>query len=849
MKKILIGAIAFVLMCFNVKAVEINPDDIENMTYIIGEYMFSNNPSPVAPYQYALTADFIMYAAKTIDSDEFSDMIIYYKNSGGGWNNAITNAEIVHTEERDDLPKSFNVYYKDGLFFAPEIRLCHLNICKKSENPDDYLVSYDSYNNGVFTYYLDTLIRNGATTNNQNAIIELYEKNSDDYTILNRDASGYFKVDVEIGKVKTVAARYYILDAENKPVYSDYSEELVLGSTKLYSNHYEKPVLKKDRTSFDSEQGNFVVTLSNNVNVSNVYNIEYGELYEKNGENLTKVLDNFSMNGENDVYVVPGQKKTYVLRGYMVNSDNQRVYMEDSDEFEVDLSAVIGLPKPQIALDSRSIVDDNTYQYNISVANQDSYDSNCEYLLQVETYPEDGMATIDNEYYGYDEMPSFRLRKGAFAKVTVRVSYLLNGEEIYGEFSNEIVVFDKPELIIEGSEETYYERNAHINYNYYYFSPFGYAVDKYIIYEKTGSSYNAIYESEHANDVYELNILPNTNKTYVAKAFVTIGENTYESDFSDEVIISTIITSPALSVSNNPTYSNGKYSYTVNVNSNEYEYIENSNKYTVDHYNIYREVDGANDTLAVYADIANTATLDIDGGDINSYYAEVCVEGYDGEEYCSGRSDSVEVVTVAVPTLSTNGSIRYENNYYRAVVDVDTNNANITGYLVYEQVPSSSYAQKGEVRQPNTSFETETMVGYMYNYKVRAILERGGVIYTSADSNVLNVGYTNLPEPPSIGVVDSQLDGTTYNLQLKVNNIDEYAAVISGVEFFEKVGTTSPIYTSLGKFTDLSVDNDTASLSLPVGEDKTIVAWFYTAGSSTQIESSYSNELSIDLTP
>ena len=63
----------------NAYAAEIKTDDIANSTYVIGKCMFTRDISD--KYSGSLSTDVIMLAAKTIDSNNLEDMIIYYKNA------------------------------------------------------------------------------------------------------------------------------------------------------------------------------------------------------------------------------------------------------------------------------------------------------------------------------------------------------------------------------------------------------------------------------------------------------------------------------------------------------------------------------------------------------------------------------------------------------------------------------------------------------------------------------------------------------------------------------------------------------------------------------------------------
>ena len=76
---------------------------IGNGSYIIGAYEFNNQKT--ANYNGTLTTQMIMLAAKSIQSTNLNDMVIYFKNSRGKWVNAINNQSIT------SVPQSFNISY------------------------------------------------------------------------------------------------------------------------------------------------------------------------------------------------------------------------------------------------------------------------------------------------------------------------------------------------------------------------------------------------------------------------------------------------------------------------------------------------------------------------------------------------------------------------------------------------------------------------------------------------------------------------------------------------------------------------------------------------------------------
>lgn len=81
-------------------------ESMSNDVYIIGDYLFTRGKNEEAGYNGSLTTEFIMLAAKSIESDNKDDMKIYLKNAFGEWKNAISNTSITP-------PDSFQVKYID----------------------------------------------------------------------------------------------------------------------------------------------------------------------------------------------------------------------------------------------------------------------------------------------------------------------------------------------------------------------------------------------------------------------------------------------------------------------------------------------------------------------------------------------------------------------------------------------------------------------------------------------------------------------------------------------------------------------------------------------------------------
>ncbi len=99
MKKIFLVILIFLFIPF-VNALTISKDDVPESSYIIGKYMFTRDKT--SNYNGTLTTRRIMLAAKTINSNYESDMIIYYKKPGGDWIEALTGESL-------DVPNEFDI--------------------------------------------------------------------------------------------------------------------------------------------------------------------------------------------------------------------------------------------------------------------------------------------------------------------------------------------------------------------------------------------------------------------------------------------------------------------------------------------------------------------------------------------------------------------------------------------------------------------------------------------------------------------------------------------------------------------------------------------------------------------
>lgn len=115
MKKSIFGKlICLIFTFFAVGIIDVSaksPDEIPNRSYVIGTHEYKPGT--------AMTSAKVMWAARTITGEDITieDMIIYYKNSSGGWVNSSTGTLIPEGE----VPTEFDIKYEDGISVAQKL--------------------------------------------------------------------------------------------------------------------------------------------------------------------------------------------------------------------------------------------------------------------------------------------------------------------------------------------------------------------------------------------------------------------------------------------------------------------------------------------------------------------------------------------------------------------------------------------------------------------------------------------------------------------------------------------------------------------------------------------------------
>ena len=220
-----------------VEAKEVAAKDVEGNSYVIGTHIFTGNTT--------LTTSHIMLAAKTTESNNIEDMVIYYKTPRGSWINGATGESLT-------APENFKINYTDlkleednDTVSAPKEPILVLN--------DILWIDYET---DKFSYVLSIFIDDIEDKSNKVSGVELsfYDSDIDQGAIKVEDLkydevfSGHTaipndeykgKENVEVGKeyhyhsisfkksprsYYGVRARAYVEDANGKKVYSDYVE-------------------------------------------------------------------------------------------------------------------------------------------------------------------------------------------------------------------------------------------------------------------------------------------------------------------------------------------------------------------------------------------------------------------------------------------------------------------------------------------------------------------------------------------------------------------------------------------------------------------------------------------------
>ena len=503
------------LITSGVSAKEMSKDDIKPGTYMIGTHLFTRKT--VGDYNGTLTVRYIMLAARTINSTNINDMIIYLKNSRGKWVNAVTNEEVT-------VPDKVDIYYENSVEeFLPEIKL-------------ESLLSIESGQwNFAPSFDMET------SMSEKEYEFELYEKTNSGYNFVavspKRPTQWLLSVDAT-NEIKTYVGRLAITNSKGEKIYSDYSDEVIINAKDILG----KPDLKYGCTGAAcSIWINYNTELANEVNYV---------VYEKTNESYTEVGTAVSNGGENGTAVsitLTNEPKTYVTRFYITNSAGEKIYSDYSDEVIINAKDILGKPELVYSYDmhngnvsfetilgSEYVTDaENAFDYDIELYTKNNGSYN---LVDTKTYnTATGRGTIDIA------IPS--LATTYVVRVAVTNSA---GEKLYSDYSDEVIInakdiLGKPELTYSydsNNSNILFETILGAEYVTEAETAFDYDIE---LYTKNNNNYNLVatktYNTATGRGTIDIAI-PSSATTYVVRVVVTnsASEKIY-SDYSDEVTV------------------------------------------------------------------------------------------------------------------------------------------------------------------------------------------------------------------------------------------------------------------------------------------------------------------------
>lgn len=450
-----------VLMCFlvlgNVKTVsaaEIDIDDIENSTYVIGKCMFTREISE--NYSGILTTDVIMLASKTIDSNRLEDMVIYYKTARGVWKNVLTDQEV-------QMPETVNIQYKNNEVYIEQAKLRNDTLHQWEINhPEEAYIP--GLVDGKYTYDL-------AVYSEMISGYVIYEKVGTDYVSVGEGAPGNpaaIEVYVEPGEKKVFVAKTYALKENGDRLYSEVSDELVIDHTTYVTPVLENITIKQWEINHPNtpyipnlsaeEEGYYVYDLGINFNAyKNSPNyaaptVSGYEVYEKEGTNYSDGVE-VDFGAAAWAKVQPGEKKVYVVRVFATKVDGTKVYSEYSNEITIDHRTLL-TPKlenvtiktwEQEHLDQPYVAElvEEAYHYDLGI-DSSFYQSGSNISVSgYEIYTEQGITytKVGEGSIGPSETVKVTVAPGERKVFYARVYAITSeGERIYSTYSDNMVI-------------------------------------------------------------------------------------------------------------------------------------------------------------------------------------------------------------------------------------------------------------------------------------------------------------------------------------------------------------------------------------------------------------------------
>ncbi len=670
------------LITSGVSAKEMSKDDIKPGTYMIGTHLFTRVTA--GEYDGTLTVRYIMLAARTINSANIDDMIIYLKNSRGKWVNAVTNEEVT-------VPNKVDIYYENSVEeFLPKTEI-------------DSGLDITSAQWLFYPLFDERTVAETTSGNIKEYQFELYEKTGSDYTFINsRTVNPRVGAPVYVSatnEVKTYVGRLAITNSKGEKIYSDYSNEVTVDT----KNELAVPnMISELNIQYDSSRADWFFNMYLDEEFKNKYpsDTRYNfELSEKTSSGYVYVDDAFTegMRGKDASADISNETKTYVARLYIKNSEGGKIYSNYSEELTLSLKDSI--PTPEIFYEcdmSGCSVNVADFYFRTSCNNSSSCSSTVADKL------------IGNYYYNVYEKNGNKIdngyalgARGKTASITdisneektyVAKLYLTNskGEEVVSKESNEITISAKDIL---GKPELKYgctgaSCSIWINYN----TELANEVN-YVVYEKTNESYTevgtAISNGGEAGTAVSIT-LTNEPKTYVTRFYITnsAGEKLY-SDYSDEVIINAkdILGKPVLEYSYEA--SEGKLNFNLKSDSKYLTSPENAFDYSVE---LYEENGESFDLIKTekYNTSTGGSTMSITvPSDVKTYKARLYIKNSNSEKIYSDYSNLIFIDPNGIIQLEEVAVVGYEEENKQKVTykfkdDIYTKYTNIEVLYMYE---------------------------------------------------------------------------------------------------------------------------------------------------------------------
>jgi len=463
-KFLLLNIILIISVCLNINvfAKTVTPDEIEGSAYVIGTHMFNREVNEKTGYEGRLTTNLIMFASKTIESNDLSSMIIYYKTASGKWINGLTGGNVT-------LPESFEINYTN-------LQLEDVNnTVRKPKNPIIYFDGPLSINEeNIFSYSLRIYIDDmDDITNkvdgvevmivNKDGYIEDYdlkygekfnmiftptEDSKEDLVVGKRYHYDFLTIENNNNSIVRATVKAYVLDGNGEKIYSD----------SVYANidwntNFPAPVIVNEYYNpeyVSKSDGNYYYRLGIEYPEPYVYKINPNKfayaLYEKN-EASSKYIGVFGLTEKADIVVPENNVKSYyAILGYYDADNKFNHSLREVEEFIIDTRTLTApVLKGSTDLDNGEYLEINDEFYEEQ--DEKSLDSLVEKAEFYEIYYQSGVKKYRLVKDGFTFALLFP-NNGA-ANYVARV-YATNaaGKKVYSDFSNEITVVRTPKIEI-----------------------------------------------------------------------------------------------------------------------------------------------------------------------------------------------------------------------------------------------------------------------------------------------------------------------------------------------------------------------------------------------------------------